>query len=442
MLSTQENERLTRVGRGTPMGELMRRYWQPVAVTSELKSRRTMPVRILGEDLVLYEDRSGTYGLIARLCPHRRVDLSYGIPEETGLRCMYHGWMFDETGQCIEQPFEETVHPDGRFKEKLRVDAYPVQELGGLMWAYLGPQPAPLLPRWDLLVWDNVLRDIGTTVLPCNWLQCMENSLDPVHTEWLHVYLTNHVLEREGRIPDARARRHDPHTRVGFDIYNHGIVKKRVLESTTESDSEWTIGHPIIFPNWLGGTTGFQIRVPIDDTHTWHLLYNVYVPPEGVVIPEQQEIPGYDVPFADQDGRALVNFVIGQDTVAWWTQGAIADRTKEKLGESDVGIILYRRFLQEQMQVVQDGGDPVNVFRDPAENEIIYTFDEHRPAGSRYLTGRRRLGGEFQSIAMSGEIDPDTGALVRGPTGMHSPIARRAQEIFAKAAASGSTEGS
>mgnify|MGYP001189688846 CR=1 FL=1 len=201
MLSAQDNERLTRVTRGTPMGELMRRYWQPVAITSELKSRRAMPVRILGEDLVLYEDRSGTYGLIGRFCPHRRVDLSYGIPEEHGLRCMYHGWMMNETGQCIEQPFEETVHPDGRFKEKVRVDAYPVQELGGLMWAYLGPQPVPLLPRWDLLVWDNVLRDIGTTMLPCNWLQCMENSLDPVHTEWLHVYQTNHVLEREGSIP-------------------------------------------------------------------------------------------------------------------------------------------------------------------------------------------------------------------------------------------------
>ena len=248
MLSTAENERLTRVGPGTPMGELMRRYWQPIAVTSELSGRPTRPVRILGEDLVLYRDRSGTLGLIERYCPHRRVDLSYGIPEEHGLRCMYHGWMMDETGQCIEQPFEETVHPDGRFKEKVRVTAYPVQELGGLVWAYMGPAPVPLLPRWDLLVWDNVLRDIGVTVLPCNWLQCMENSLDPVHTEWLHVYLTSAVLESEGAIADRSEIARRTHQKIGFERYANGLVKKRVVEGTTEDDPEWTVGHPIIFP--------------------------------------------------------------------------------------------------------------------------------------------------------------------------------------------------
>ena len=125
MLSVQENELLTQVGPGTPMGELMRRYWHPIAAAAELIDRPTKAVRLLGEDLVLYKDRSGTLGLIDRFCPHRRVDLSYGIPEEHGLRCMYHGWMMDETGQCIEQPFEETVHPDGRFKEKVKVAGYP-----------------------------------------------------------------------------------------------------------------------------------------------------------------------------------------------------------------------------------------------------------------------------------------------------------------------------
>ncbi len=434
MLSTAENERLTRVGPGTPMGELMRRYWQPVAVTSELNTRPTRPVRILGEDLVLYRDRSGTLGLIDRFCPHRRVDLSYGIPEEHGLRCMYHGWMMDETGQCIEQPFEETVHPDGRFKEKVKVTAYPAQELGGLVWGYLGPEPAPLLPRWDLLAWDNVLRDIGTTVLPCNWLQCMENSLDPVHTEWLHVYLTSAVLEREGAIADRSEIARLAHQKIGFDRYANGLVKKRVVEGTTEDDPEWTVGHPIIFPNWLGGTTGFQMRVPIDDTHTWHILYNVYVPPEGVELEPQEEIPGYDVPYVDEEGRAAVNFVIGQDTMAWWTQGPIAKRHLEKLGQSDVGIIMYRKLLEEQMRLVEDGLDPMNTFRDPAENEIIFTFDEHRAPGERRLKGRRRIGGAFQALPMSGEKDPDTGKLVRSPTGKYGPIARTAEEIFARAA--------
>ena len=113
MITEELNEKLTHVGPGTPMGNLLRRYWHPFAALAELDERPTRPVRLLGEDLVLFRDRSGDLGLIGRVCAHRRVDLSYGIPEEHGLRCMYHGWMFDATGQCIEQPFEETVHPDG-----------------------------------------------------------------------------------------------------------------------------------------------------------------------------------------------------------------------------------------------------------------------------------------------------------------------------------------
>jgi 5,5'-dehydrodivanillate O-demethylase len=127
MLSQAQNDRLTRVGKGTPMGVPLRRYWHPVAASVELDERPTKAVRLFGEELVRYKDRSGVYGLIDQLCPHRRVDMSYGIPEEEGLRCMYHGWMFDETGQCVEQPFEETGHPDSRFKDKVRITAYPVE---------------------------------------------------------------------------------------------------------------------------------------------------------------------------------------------------------------------------------------------------------------------------------------------------------------------------
>ncbi len=433
MLSAAENERLTRVGPGTPMGALMRRYWQPVAVTSELHARPTKPVRILGEDLVLYRDRSGEYGLIERYCAHRRVDLSYGIPEEHGLRCMYHGWMFDNEGQCVEQPFEETVHPDGRFKEKVRIAGYPVQELGGLLWAYLGPSPVPLLPRWDLLVWDNVLRDIGVVILPCNWLQCVENAVDPVHTEWLHVNLTSAVLEREGVIADRSEMPRRPHRKIGLDRYENGVIKRRVVEGTTEQDREWTVGHPIIFPTWVSIINGFQMRVPVDDTHTLNFFYHVYVPPEGVELEPQDEIPGYDVPYAGEDGRYLQNFIVAQDSSAWVTQGPIADRTREKLGQSDVGVIMYRKLLEEQMRLVEDGADPMNTFRDPAENEIVYTFDEYRAPGARPENGLLQLGGAFMSVPMSGERDLETGRHVRSLTGRYSPIAFTAAETFAQA---------
>jgi 5,5'-dehydrodivanillate O-demethylase len=157
------------------MGTLFRRYWHPIAATAELDEAPAKAVRILGEDLVLYKDRANTFGLIDRFCAHRRVDLSYGIPEVRGLRCMYHGWLYDEAGACVEQPFEETVHPEGSFKSRVRVRAYPVQDRFGMIWAYMGPEPAPLIPNWEPFTWENAFHNIAIAKIPCNWLQCQEN---------------------------------------------------------------------------------------------------------------------------------------------------------------------------------------------------------------------------------------------------------------------------
>ena len=387
MLTQAQNERLTRVGPGTPMGVLLRRYWYPIAATGELEERPTKAVRLLGEDLVLYKDRSGTYGLLDRLCAHRRVDLSYGIPEEHGLRCMYHGWLYDETGQCIAQPFEETVHPDGRFKEKVRVHGYPVEALGGMLFAYLGPAPAPLVPRWDLFVWDNVLRDVGSTGIPCNWLQCMENSLDSVHVQWLHNYYTNAQIDHGGR-PDLKRMRVREHAKISFDLFDHGIVKRRTYKAspgdpgTTEQDPEWTSGHPVLFPNMLRVGSSFEYRVPVDDTHTLHMVYSAYAMPPGVRAPVQETVPYYEIPLFDDDGRCIVDYTLGQDMMAWWTQGPIARRDLEKLGQSDVGIILFRKLLEDQMQLVASGMEPMNTFRDADANEAIALFQEHAPGGA------------------------------------------------------------
>ena len=157
MLTQEVNDRYSRVGPGTPMGELMRRYWHPVAAVSQLNERHTKKVRLLGEDLILYKDRSGDYGLIEPHCAHRRMNMIYGIPEEHGLRCPYHGWLYDATGQCIEQPYEETEDPDARFKDKIRMRAYPVEQKAGLLFAYLGPAPAPLVPNWDVYAATGVV---------------------------------------------------------------------------------------------------------------------------------------------------------------------------------------------------------------------------------------------------------------------------------------------
>src|SRR5579863_4053611 len=139
MLSEETNRLVTEVGPGTQMGALLRRYWHPIAAVAELDETPVKPMRLFGEDLVLYRDLSGTYGLVDRHCPHRRADLSYGTVEACGLRCHYHGWRFDETGRCREQPFEDTVNPDVRFRDDVRLTAYQVEAKAGLLWAYLGP---------------------------------------------------------------------------------------------------------------------------------------------------------------------------------------------------------------------------------------------------------------------------------------------------------------
>src|SRR6266700_707850 len=158
MLTGEENATLTRVGPNTPIGRLLRWYWHPIAAATQLDENPVRRVKLLDESLVLYRDRRNRLGLVSESCAHRRVNLVFGIPELEGLRCPYHGWLYDETGQCLEMPAEAG---DSSFPSRVKIDAYPVQELAGLIFAYLGPLPAPLLPRWDLLVCDNVLRDIG-----------------------------------------------------------------------------------------------------------------------------------------------------------------------------------------------------------------------------------------------------------------------------------------
>src|SRR5690606_24339878 len=137
------------------MGDYLRRYWHPIAGASEFKEAGTKPMRLFGEDLVLYKDLSGNYGLLQRLCPHRNADLSYGIVEKEGLRCSYHGWAFDLDGQCIHQPYEEVVDPQGRMRKATQITAYPVKEKAGMLWAYMGPQPMPELPDWDIFNYKN-----------------------------------------------------------------------------------------------------------------------------------------------------------------------------------------------------------------------------------------------------------------------------------------------
>jgi len=374
MLTAHENELLTRVGRGTPMGELLRRYWYPVAARAQLDGRWTHRVRLLGEDLVLFRDRADRLGLIAEFCPHRRASLAYGIPTAQGIRCPYHGWEFAGTGRCLEQPNE----PEGSgFKDKVATAGYPVAEMGGMIWAYLGPAPAPLLPRFDGYVVEDAIRMIGVTEVACNWLQIMENSVDPVHTEWLHGKLQEFVEEKAGS--SYAISRH--HLKIAFAEFEYGIYKRRLLEGQTEDADDWTVGHPILFPHTLAvGSAApdyrmyaFQIRVPMDDTHTLHYWYTAFVPPAGAVVPPEllAEVPFYHVPCVDEEGEYRLDMIDAQDVMAWETQGPIALRDREALGTTDRGVILLRNVLKRELQNVAEGRDPMGVIRDPSRAGVI-----------------------------------------------------------------------
>ena len=410
MLSKQDNDRLTKVGAGTPVGDLLRRYWYPIAAAPELARHSTKFVKILGEELVLFKDAQGRFGLIDAYCAHRRASLVYGIPEDDGLRCPYHGWKYDRLGRCLEQPFEETVHPGKTSKDKIQLRSYSVAELGGLIFAYLGPQPAPLVPRWDLLVEENCWREIGQTVTACNWVQTVENILDPVHVEWLHGVFRNYAAEMTGKIDHRRKRIR--HQKIACNLAEYGIIKRRLLQGETEDADDWKIGHWLVFPSTQKGPDMLRFRVPVDDAQTAQWYYSIHPLNEGETQSIDQ-IPLYEMPspVLNRNGQPefafLDNEVDPQDNAIFVSQGVVHDRTKERLGESDHGIVLYRHLLENELKAVAVGKDPMNVFRDPAKNVRLNLPTESR---EKFLTGRlgarNRYSERFNALKGPGGLLP------------------------------------
>lgn len=447
MLSREENERLSRVGRGTPCGELMRRYWHPVAATAQLLENPVRKIKILGEELVLFKDRKGGLGLVGPRCAHRLSHLEFAIPEENGLRCCYHGWLYDSGGHCLEQPLEP---PDSTLKHRIKIPAYPVQEMGGLVWAYLGPEPVPLLPRWDLFVREDGFRQIMASTLPCNWLQVMENRGDLGHVVYLHGRLFQYALERQGRLTDDPNRRfnatmkeQEENLRRGVytkyrPIYNEYGFTKGTLDSDQSEDSpSWQVGmNPILFPYILHSgyrervRQVYQIGVPVDDTTTWHISYHCYVFPPEVEAPRQELISYADVPLKNGKGEYILDYVLAQDMVAWYAQGEITDRTQEHLATIDTCVFEYRKLLSEQLKIVTDGGEPMNVFRDPKKNVRIQppvpSQSAVRSRGQYYRSNYHKTGGGGWSY-MDDDVDrycPDKDLLLE--------LYRRAEEIEKK----------
>jgi len=372
MLSREENERLTRVGAGTPAGEMLRHYWWPISFGQDAK-RKGAPVKIklLGEEFVLFRDGTERLGLMALHCSHRGTSLEFGRIEEDGIRCCYHGWLYDIRGNCLEQPAEPAV---STFKDRVKHPAYHAQDAGGLIFAYIGPEPAPLLPSYDLLVRDDGCRVAGGDVENCNWLQRAENSADGAHSIALHAAgYPNMALKRP---------------RITWEPTRFGIKETKWIEDVPRP----RVSH-YVFPSHVRHSAArvgeqprqvIRFRVPTDDFTTTTFWIDFYPHKDGKPTqPELLKVKGFrknqpGVYERVSDGWwNLPNRE--QDRVAQETQGMIADRTKEHLATSDQGILMLRKMISDSIDAVQQGREPMGVIRDSSQNSAI-TFDSSRDA--------------------------------------------------------------
>ncbi len=366
------NLTLAQVGAGTPMGELLRRYWHPIGLAADATDTPRQ-VRVLGEDLILFRDKTGRPGLVYPHCAHRGTSLYYGKVEERGIRCCYHGWLFDVEGHCVEQPCEPEL---GRARGKVRQPWYPVQEQYGLIWAYLGPaDKKPVLPRYDALerldagelleANDASIGGGGPAVVPCNWLQHYENLVDPFHVVVLHsTFSGTQFVAQMAEMPQVTwdtvplgvrttSIRTMPDGKVFRRISQAGLPTLRVIPSPR-------VGR-------YGRVESLGWVLPIDDHH-----FRIYVVGRvnevGELARMRSRMNGkLWEELTEDEHRAMPG-----DYEAMVSQGAIAHHSEEHLATTDRGIVMLRRLLQQQVDKVQRGEDPAGVSFDPNEPPVVF----------------------------------------------------------------------
>lgn len=382
----ERSERLKQIAPDTAMGNYLRSFWYPIGAVTVLDEWPIKKVRLLGEDLALFRDDDGVYGLVSDTCPHRGASLACGMTDGPLIRCAYHGWAYDKSGQCVDTPAEPEA---SKLKTRIKIAGYPVEEMGGLLWAYLGKHPAPLLPRFEEVAREDRERSCSISELPCSWLACADNSLDPTHLEHLHMRHLNWVRARKGQPPVAVRK----HAKFDFQLFPFGILKKRVWEGGSEDSDEWRIGHPLMFPATLrvpinADWVQFQFRVPVDEDHTMIYWYDSRAAKAGA---DTSRVPVVPNPWSDEAGEFVLDAINAQDMVMWITQGPSPDHLNEHLGEADRGIALFRKTIHEQLDCVERGEDPMFVIRDPAQNTPYLKIPIEKHGGYSMVLPRRVL---------------------------------------------------
>jgi phthalate 4,5-dioxygenase len=398
MLSKADNEFLTRSGKGTPMGELLRRFWMPALLSEELQDREGPPkkIKIMGEDLLAFRDSNGRIGIVEPHCPHRGANLYFGRNEECGLRCAFHGWKFDVDGNCVDLP---TSPPESTYKDTIKLQAYPTREWADIIWVYMGPrEKMPELPQLEMGLVPASQRYVSKKWQDCNWVQSLEGGIDTAHFSFLHAVpskdeaIAREVYGRSAALgdqskPDDRIRwvQNDP--RPKFSILGHdaGLVIG-AARKTDGTDLYWRIAQ-FLMPNHAFAPAAFpgeiyygQAWVPVDDVTCWIYTYS-WLPDRPFSNAERMKFAGgfgvhsqvdanymplrnirndYLIDRSLQKDRSFTGIlgVSEQDAAIQDSQGPIQDRTREHLGPTDLGIVEFRKLVMGAARAMQKGDEP------------------------------------------------------------------------------------
>jgi phthalate 4,5-dioxygenase oxygenase subunit len=384
MLSREDNELLTRVGPGTPIGELFRRFWLPALLPHELPTPDCDPVRLrlMGEDLVAIRDTHGRLGVFAENCPHRGASLFFGRNEEGGLRCVYHGWKFAVDGRCLEMPNEPA---ESDFKHKVRATAYPAAEWGGLVWVYMGPpELKPELPQIEWCLLPDSHRYLGKWIQEANYMQGFEGAVDSSHVSFLHAVADpTHAPHNVASAHHLWIQDKAPRLSVQETDYGYVYGSRR---TTTNGNyywrlTQWLLPTFTLVPTPVWPMTGVAF-IPMDDENTWIFGYGWH-PDRPLSEAERAQfdaglsttpkvIPGTFRPVVNRDNGYMLDRarqragdfmgvpgVQNQDRAIVESMGPILDRRKERLGTSDVAVIAARRILLRLARQLRDGHEPM-----------------------------------------------------------------------------------
>ena len=471
-MNAEQNQLITRIGPGTPCGQLMRHYWKPVALLDEfdpaldpsMALRPVKALRILGQDLVLFKDASGQFGLLDRDCPHRGADLSFGRREPAlqggGLRCPFHGWKFATDGRCMETPAEPT---GSKLCDRVRQRSYPLQQKSGVLFGWFGPEGSvpPPFPAFDCFEAPGTHTFAFKGLWNCNWLQAFEVGIDPAHPSFLHVFFNDEALEETGtnaagrqfrassagevdgqRWPMTRIMREFNQPEISFEPTSSGFrltaLRKMTEHLTHVRVTNAIFPHTFVIP--LSETmTITQMHVPVDDTHTyWVSIFTSFAGPVDKTAMRNQRLRTNPLPdflpvsgrhnhwgFNAQEQQTSTFLGMGEDDInvhdqwACESMGAIQDRTREHLGTSDKVIMANRRILIKAIETVQAGGTPPGL----ADASLVSsmtgpdTVDGIAPAGEwdafwRNTAAAKRAGAPWQVSVRAEPVDAATAASI------------------------------